>query len=233
MKWCLVWFHRNSGKCKVQLFLRVWSFYSHALHILSAEDLATSLGFCRNRQNRRWTKCTEHASKKIRPSKRLELYIFQRNTLAELFSETSCALFTTSGVIQWWLVVEWQLSCKIQRISGIEWRDSHESIRTIHPNRVIRANRKFEWFGRIGLTRFENRGFNCESIDSRESRWESPVPLSSGYLFTADMSQFLFVFAGKFSGTYFVKSVLWLSVNSPALISSKNSGVSLAKIGSK
>ena len=32
-------------------------------------------------QNRRRTKCTEHASKKIRPSKRLELYIFQINPL--------------------------------------------------------------------------------------------------------------------------------------------------------
>ena len=29
-------------------------------------------------QNRRRTKCTERASKKIRPSKRLELYIFQK-----------------------------------------------------------------------------------------------------------------------------------------------------------
>ena len=47
---------------------------------------------------------------------------------------------------------------------------------------MIRANRKFEWFGRIGLTRYKNRGFNCEwfaRIDSRESRCESPVPLSS------------------------------------------------------
>ena len=46
---------------------------------------------------------------------------------------------------------------------------------------VIRANRKFEWFMRIGLTRYKNRGFNCEwftRIDSRESRCESPVPLS-------------------------------------------------------
>ena len=38
---------------------------------------------------------------------------------------------------------------------------------------------------RIGLTRYKNRGFNCEwfaRIDSRESRCESPVPLRlSGY----------------------------------------------------
>ena len=32
----------------------------------------------RGRPNCRWTKCTEHVSQKIRPSKRLELYIFQR-----------------------------------------------------------------------------------------------------------------------------------------------------------
>ena len=35
---------------------------------------------------------------------------------------------------------------------------------------------------RIGLTRYKNRGFNCERflrIDSRESRCESPVPLRS------------------------------------------------------
>ena len=46
---------------------------------------------------------------------------------------------------------------------------------------VIRSNRKFEWLGRIGLTRYKNRGLNCELfawIDSRESRCESPVPLS-------------------------------------------------------
>ena len=46
----------------------------------------------------------------------------------------------------------------------------------------IRANRKFEWFGWIGLTRYKNRGLNCEwfaRIDSRESRCESPVPLRS------------------------------------------------------
>ena len=46
---------------------------------------------------------------------------------------------------------------------------------------VIHANRKFEWFVRIGLTRYKNRGVNCEwfaRIDSRDSRCESPVPLS-------------------------------------------------------
>ena len=51
---------------------------------------------------------------------------------------------------------------------------AREPIRTIRANRVIRANRKFEWFVRIGLTRYKNRGFNCEwfaRIDSpRESR---------------------------------------------------------------
>ena len=49
---------------------------------------------------------------------------------------------------------------------------------------------KMRWFARIGnssdsgvgLTRYKNRGVNCEwfaRIDSRESRCESPVPLSS------------------------------------------------------
>ena len=49
---------------------------------------------------------------------------------------------------------------------------------------VIRANRKFEWFRRIGLRRYKNRGFGCEwfaRIDSRESGCESPMPLSSGW----------------------------------------------------
>ena len=36
-------------------------------------------------------------------------------------------------------------SCKSHRLSG-----------------VIRANRKFEWFVRIGLARYKNRGFSCE-----------------------------------------------------------------------
>ena len=48
---------------------------------------------------------------------------------------------------------------------------------------VIRTNRKSESFLRIGLTRYKNRGFNCEwfgRIDSRESRCESPVPLRQG-----------------------------------------------------
>ena len=42
------------------------------------------------------------------------------------------------------------------------------------------SRRKFEWFVRIGLTRYKNRGFDCEwfaRIDSRESSCESPVPL--------------------------------------------------------
>ena len=37
----------------------------------------TSLGLCGNRPESSADKCTEHASKKIRPSKRLELCIFQ------------------------------------------------------------------------------------------------------------------------------------------------------------
>ena len=71
----------KSGKCEVQIFLRVWSFL-----------LTCSVHFARGRfgrllwdsaevaRNRRRTTCTEHASKKIRPSKTLELYIFQRDS---------------------------------------------------------------------------------------------------------------------------------------------------------
>ena len=67
-----------SGKCKVLIFLRVWSFPSHAPCILSADDLGKiSLGFIKIAQNRRRTKYTEHASKKIRPWKRLDLYILR------------------------------------------------------------------------------------------------------------------------------------------------------------
>ena len=67
-----------SGKCTVLIFLRVWSFYSHALYNLSADDSGRFLQNLREvAQNRRRTKWTEHARKKIRPSKRLELYIFQ------------------------------------------------------------------------------------------------------------------------------------------------------------
>ena len=32
-----------SGKCKVLIFMRIWSFYSHALYILSADDSGRSL----------------------------------------------------------------------------------------------------------------------------------------------------------------------------------------------
>ena len=70
--------HLLSGKCKALIFLRIWSFCSHAPYILSGDN---SGRFLQNRtevaQNCRRTKYTEHASKKIRPSKRLELYIFQ------------------------------------------------------------------------------------------------------------------------------------------------------------
>ena len=47
--WCIL-FHvvlgrrGKSGKCKALIFLRVWSFYSHALFILSADDLADFSG---------------------------------------------------------------------------------------------------------------------------------------------------------------------------------------------
>ena len=58
---------------------------------------------------------------------------------------------------------------------------SSEKIHFSGLNGVMRANRKFEWFRRIGLTRHKNRGLNCEwfaRIDSRALRCESPMPLS-------------------------------------------------------
>ena len=50
-------------------------------------------------QNRQRTKCTEHASKKIRPSKRLELYIFQRNDYQR------AEIPENGGLDPWWLDV--------------------------------------------------------------------------------------------------------------------------------
>ena len=55
-------------------FLRVWPFHSHALFILSAKFGRLLWDCVEIAQNRRQTKCTEHASKKIRPSRRLELF---------------------------------------------------------------------------------------------------------------------------------------------------------------
>ena len=53
----------QSGKCRVLIFLRVWSFDSHALFILSADDFGRLLWHSVEiAQNRRQTKCTEHAS---------------------------------------------------------------------------------------------------------------------------------------------------------------------------
>ena len=66
----------NSRICKVLILLRVWSFNSHARCILLADDSGRSLWYSVEiAQNRRRTKCTEHASWKARPSKRLGLYI--------------------------------------------------------------------------------------------------------------------------------------------------------------
>ena len=50
--------------------------------------------------------------------------------------------------------------------------------------RAIRANRKFDWFMRIGLTHYKKWGFNCEwfeRVDSSESRCESPMPLRKSH----------------------------------------------------
>ena len=80
---CATAFHKDSGKCKVLIFLRFWSFNSHALFILSVDEFGRLLwDSVETSQNCRRTKYTEHVSKKIRPSKRLELYIFQKDLVA-------------------------------------------------------------------------------------------------------------------------------------------------------
>ena len=74
--------------CKVLIFWRAWSFYSHALYMLSTDDSIgqkrhVNIGHINNfsvtpvtdppgwvsGRKCRWTTCTEHASNKIRPSK--------------------------------------------------------------------------------------------------------------------------------------------------------------------
>ena len=66
----------KTKKCKVLIYLRVWSFDPHARCILFADNWAFLWDSLEIVQNRRRRKCTEHASQKIRPSKRLELYSF-------------------------------------------------------------------------------------------------------------------------------------------------------------
>ena len=48
----------------------------------------------------------------------------------------------------------WKLYPKSQR--------DYTNLSKLNLSGVIRANRKFECFGRIGLTRYKNRGVNCE-----------------------------------------------------------------------
>ena len=75
--------------CKLGAYCETWKMESSDLFEGLIFCLARSVHFVRRQfgqllwdsleiaQNRRRTTCTEHASKKIRPSKRLELYIFQ------------------------------------------------------------------------------------------------------------------------------------------------------------
>ena len=65
---------------------------------------------------------------------------------------------------------------------------------------------------RIGLTRHKNRGFNCERfarIDSRESRCESHVPLSSGANLPENPCSFRVV-PSNFSENCAVRAIFWL-----------------------
>ena len=69
---------RKSRICKVLIFLRVWSFFSHALCI---HFVRQGFGRClwdsiEIAQNRQQTKYAEHASKKIRPTKRIRALHF-------------------------------------------------------------------------------------------------------------------------------------------------------------
>ena len=57
---------------------------AHAVHFVRRRFWAISTESRRNCPNRQRTKCTEHARLKIRPSKRLELYIFQNLICARL-----------------------------------------------------------------------------------------------------------------------------------------------------
>ena len=68
----------QSRQDRMWTFFRVWSFDLHALYNLSRRLLwAMSTESQRSRPNCRWTKCTEHVSQRISPSKRFKLYIFQ------------------------------------------------------------------------------------------------------------------------------------------------------------
>ena len=51
----------------------------------------------RSRPNHPRTKCTEHVSKKIRPSKRLELYIFQNKILGRFVELRAQSQFPEDG----------------------------------------------------------------------------------------------------------------------------------------
>ena len=96
--------------------------------------------------------------------------LFKRSGSENGFSEEEVFSFSKTS---WGIKTDGSQNGKF--LFWTQWCDSRELIRTI-----IRMNRKFEWFGLIGLTRYKNRAFNCEwfaRIDSRESRCEPPMPL--------------------------------------------------------
>ena len=77
-----------------------------------------------------------------------------------------------------------------------KWRIRANRFARLSANHPIHANRKFEWFVRIGLTRYKNRGFfNCGMIRANRfarSRCESPVPLSALSLTAREREQWFF-----------------------------------------
>ena len=73
------------------------------------------------------------------------------------------------------------------------------------------------WFVRIGLMCYQNRGFNCEwfaRIDSRESRCESPVPLSCSFPIGHAPCTCLWTHSGR-------RRWLWVSPAWPSLLTKR------------
>ena len=98
----------QSGECKVVIFWRVWSFYSYTLYILSADNSGQLFwDSIEVAQSRRRTKCTKHASKKIRPSKRLEPYILRKTCNSILWLRRPATVFGTEKP---WQPETWQES---------------------------------------------------------------------------------------------------------------------------
>ena len=96
----------------------------------------------RSRPNRRRIKCTEDVSQKIRPSKRLDLYIFQRKRIAEVH-----ALLELAAVIGHTLVFK-IITCNLY--SGINFLKIWTAIT------ITWFNHWPHWFSRVVTVFVEN-----------------------------------------------------------------------------